>query len=73
MRRVRSHREQGDHGTAVRAAPVSPKPSQTHDAHAHEGGAPQDHATYTCKCGFVFEADVSTTVQCPLCASSQAW
>lgn len=28
---------------------------------------------YTCTCGFVFEADVSTSVACPHCGTSQAW
>jgi hypothetical protein len=40
---------------------------------AHDGGPPQDHATYICQCGFVFEAPVSTSVDCPHCGSAQAW
>lgn len=39
----------------------------------HEGGAPQDQAVYTCQCGYVFEALVSTSVDCPHCGSTQAW
>ncbi|HEX5192205.1 MAG TPA: hypothetical protein VFW09_05320 [Solirubrobacteraceae bacterium] len=35
--------------------------------------APQDHALYSCQCGFVFEADVSTSVGCPHCGGAQAW
>jgi hypothetical protein len=35
--------------------------------------APQDHALYSCECGFVFEADVSTSVGCPHCGGAQAW
>ena len=38
-----------------------------------EGGAPQDQAVYTCSCGFVFEAHVSTSVGCPHCGGTQAW
>ncbi len=38
-----------------------------------ESGGPLDHASYTCQCGFVFEADVSTTVECPHCSTPQAW
>ncbi|MDQ6729439.1 MAG: hypothetical protein M3022_03835 [Actinomycetota bacterium] len=38
-----------------------------------EAGAPQDQAVYSCECGFVFEAQVSTSVDCPHCGSSQAW
>jgi hypothetical protein len=33
----------------------------------------QDNALYTCHCGFVFEAAVSTTVGCPHCGTGQAW
>ena len=32
-----------------------------------------DHALYTCVCGFVFEAPVSTSVDCPHCGDTQAW
>ena len=32
-----------------------------------------DQAMYTCECGFVFEAPVSTSVGCPHCGSAQAW
>jgi rubrerythrin len=36
-------------------------------------GGPHDRAQYTCVCGYVFEADVSTSVACPNCGASQAW
>jgi hypothetical protein len=32
-----------------------------------------DHATYTCVCGFVFAAPVTTSVDCPHCGDTQAW
>lgn len=32
-----------------------------------------DSAVYTCSCGFVFEAQVVTSVDCPHCGNSQAW
>lgn len=38
-----------------------------------EAGAPQDQAVYSCSCGFVFEAQVSTSVGCPHCGGTQAW
>ncbi|HWE11000.1 MAG TPA: hypothetical protein VG325_16755 [Solirubrobacteraceae bacterium] len=38
-----------------------------------EAGVPQDHAIYSCQCGFVFEAAVSTSVDCPHCGGAQAW
>jgi hypothetical protein len=28
---------------------------------------------YACQCGFVFEALVSTSVDCPHCGGTQAW
>jgi hypothetical protein len=38
-----------------------------------EAGGMQDEAIYTCECGFVFHAPVSTSVGCPHCGSAQAW
>jgi hypothetical protein len=35
--------------------------------------APQDHAMYTCQCGYVFKAAVTTSIGCPHCGRSQAW
>jgi hypothetical protein len=35
--------------------------------------APQDQAMYTCNCGYVFAAEVSTSVGCPYCGVAQAW
>lgn len=48
------------------------------DAHhetrrAREAGPPQDEALYTCQCGLIFQAPVSTSVGCPQCGDSQAW
>lgn len=36
-------------------------------------GGPLDNATYRCGCGCVFEAPVTTGVQCPSCGGGQAW
>jgi hypothetical protein len=36
-------------------------------------GGPIDEASYTCECGYVFQAPVSTTVACPHCAAQQPW
>jgi hypothetical protein len=36
-------------------------------------GGPLDQASYTCECGYLFAAPVSTTVACPHCGASQAW
>ena len=42
-------------------------------ARARYAGGPIDNASYTCACGFVFAASVSTTVRCPHCGADQAW
>ncbi len=39
----------------------------------HEAGPPLDQALYSCQCGYVFEATVSTSVGCPHCGTTQAW
>jgi len=40
---------------------------------AQGAGGPLDCASYSCACGFVFAASVSTTVSCPRCGMPQAW
>ena len=53
---------------------ASPEPdAMTPQRRRREAGAPQDQAMYTCQCGFVFEAQVSTSVGCPHCGGAQAW
>ncbi len=42
-------------------------------ARVREAGGPVDHASYSCPCGCVFDAPVSTTVCCPHCGAGQAW
>jgi hypothetical protein len=42
-------------------------------ARAKRSGGPEDHALYTCHCGFAFKAEVSTSVGCPHCGTHQAW
>jgi hypothetical protein len=37
------------------------------------GGPSEDTAVYSCQCGYVFEASVSTSVGCPQCGHTQAW
>ena len=36
-------------------------------------GPPQDRATYNCSCGYIFTADVTTSVGCPHCGCELAW
>jgi rubrerythrin len=38
-----------------------------------EAGGPVDQASYTCTCGYLFSASVSTSVMCPHCGADQAW
>ena len=33
----------------------------------------QDAALYSCACGYVFKAPVTTSVGCPHCGTDQAW
>lgn len=33
----------------------------------------QDAAVYSCSCGYVFKAAVTTNVGCPHCGTDQAW
>ena len=40
---------------------------------SREAGGPQDRACYSCECGYVFSALVSTSVSCPHCGQGQAW
>jgi hypothetical protein len=75
-RRPRRHR----HGKRVTAAPtgnLSLAPSAAAQdatvARVRLAGGPIDNASYTCSCGFVFAASVSTTVACPHCGADQAW
>ncbi|MCW3014281.1 MAG: hypothetical protein JWO02_1373 [Solirubrobacterales bacterium] len=44
-----------------------------HERRMRESGGPEDNATYSCACGMVFEAAVSTDVSCPSCGAGQAW
>jgi hypothetical protein len=50
------------------AAPVDLDVERVRDA-----GGPMDQAAYSCACGYLFSAAVSTTVSCPHCGAGQAW
>jgi len=81
--RVRSNRNQSDprpRGGLLRRPHVSPAPvapeqdtDLTDERRMRESGGPDDRAMYTCSCGYVFEADVTTSVTCPHCGTAQAW
>ncbi|MFZ1993637.1 MAG: hypothetical protein WAU75_05970 [Solirubrobacteraceae bacterium] len=75
--RIRRHREgRPVHAAARNAAPqaaVSAEHSTSGTRRRREAGGLQDEAVYTCQCGFVFHAPVSTSVGCPHCGGAQAW
>jgi hypothetical protein len=49
------------------------RPERTPEDVWRQAGGPEDRSTYACRCGYVFEADVSTSVTCPHCGCGQAW
>lgn len=49
-------------------ASLSPRLERTQRANVN-----QDAAVYSCSCGYIFKAAVSTSVGCPHCGSDQAW
>jgi hypothetical protein len=69
----------------VATDPAAPDASNAHDAvdgdepthrpdrRERASGGPIDRAHYSCSCGYVFHADVSTSVTCPHCQATQAW
>jgi hypothetical protein len=50
-----------------------PAPMHPAERRMRDAGGPDDRACYSCGCGFLFEAPVSTSVRCPHCESVQAW
>lgn len=58
---------------------VAPPPSTpagdefSDERRMREEGGPHDTATYHCGCGYIFDAQVSTSVACPHCGAGQAW
>jgi hypothetical protein len=59
---------------AARATPPAPARCADPDVErARLAGGPVDEAVYTCACGYLFSAAVSTTVACPHCGTDQAW
>ncbi len=65
-----------ERGDAQKQAPETTETIETTGVtrrRRREAGVTEDHAVYTCECGFVFEAPVSTSVDCPHCGGSQAW
>ena len=70
----------GPHPSGAAAPPARVAPGSAARANdladerrLRESGGPDDRAMYTCSCGYVFEADVTTSVTCPHCGAGQAW
>ena len=57
----------------VRPGPASPSSSDRAVQRVRDAGGPLDRASYSCECGCVFLAPVSTSVSCPHCHVGQAW
>jgi len=59
---------------ARNTAERAPSSTRTPVARSHRlGGPTEDRALYSCSCGYVFDALVSTSVGCPHCGRQQAW
>jgi hypothetical protein len=57
----------------VPAPDPRPEPMHPAERRMRDAGGPNDRACYSCSCGFVFIAPVSTSVHCPHCEAEQAW
>jgi rubrerythrin len=68
----RPHAPSRDEPAPPAAAPIT-EDDLADERRAREAGGPEDRAMYTCSCGYVFEAEVSTSVACPHCGAGQAW
>ncbi|HEY3020212.1 MAG TPA: hypothetical protein VGJ32_08470 [Solirubrobacteraceae bacterium] len=69
-RRRRSAERRRGHAPAARPAASGSQP----EPRIREAfGGPKDLATYSCACGYQWEARVSTSVVCPHCGADQAW
>lgn len=77
--RRRPHRRADDatgNGASAQEAPErarAERDARSALERARTAGGPNDRACYTCSCGYVFEAPVSTNVSCPHCGGGQAW
>jgi hypothetical protein len=70
-RHARRHRARAATPAFLPAPP--PRACDPAVARVREAGGPVDQASYTCDCGYLFRATVSTSVTCPHCGSGQAW
>jgi hypothetical protein len=73
FRTDRSARPRRRRVARVLPAPAKTEPDSTPTRDQARVGPPQDRATYNCGCGFIFQADVTTSVGCPHCGCELAW
>ena len=76
---IRRRRETPERHAVARSAPPAAAAGSGHEPRTREQHLwsgrclANDRAMYTCQCGYVFEAPVSTSVGCPHCGGTQAW
>ena len=58
---------------ARRSDPPSPARRRCARERNQRANVSQDAALYSCACGYVFKAAVTTSVGCPHCGTDQAW
>jgi hypothetical protein len=61
------------HGSEAESSSSAQEPRDIAVERVRAAGGPLDRASYTCECGYLFAAPVSTTVVCPHCSAEQAW
>jgi hypothetical protein len=78
--RVRLRKSHSHHSRQARQRRGAEPPAPARSVRAvrpedrvRRAGGPEDKATYSCGCGYVFEAPVTASVQCPHCQGEQAW
>jgi hypothetical protein len=75
-RRVRGERratQTHEQPAATQPIESARQPNDVAAQRTREAGGPTDLASYSCQCGYLFKAAVSTTVGCPHCGTAQAW
>jgi hypothetical protein len=66
---TRNRRSSANRRSAIRARRAA-GPARERNQRANIS---QDAALYSCECGYVFTAAVTTSVGCPHCGTNQAW
>jgi predicted Zn-ribbon and HTH transcriptional regulator len=58
---------------AQRSGAITARAGERESASRSISDRPLDSALYSCRCGMVFDADVSANVRCPHCDGEQPW